>query len=81
MGKITPPLPNKVPEMLKLTDCEAIFVPGKYSWHKNGVGIRKAPYFLVQMRAGVPPRGSVTVESRNGWTYQQFVDAVKELLE
>lgn len=72
-----PPLPNKVAEMLKLADCVAFYCRGRY--RKSG-GF-SPDYFLVQMREGVPPRGSIPIESHGGWTYKQFADAVTELLE
>lgn len=82
MSNPPPPLPNKVPEMLALADAVAVFVPARRRLKNTGVGeYWTTPYFYVQMREGVPSRGSVAVESHGGWTYKAFSDALKELLE
>jgi hypothetical protein len=79
MNKRPPPLPNKVAEMLKLADVEAVFVPSR---RKNSGILWSTPYFDLRMREGVRPRGSVTVlAGKDGWTYKMFADAVAELLK
>lgn len=68
--------------MLALADAVAVFVPSRPRINRAGERSKWSPaYFLVQMREGVPPRGSVAVESHGGWTYKAFADALKELLE
>lgn len=77
-----PPLPNRVAEMLLLANVVAIYMPARLKsiQKDSNCGVWKPARFVLQMRSGVPWRGSVTVESKGGWTYKMFADAVKELL-